>query len=126
MGPTQWTVLGGVITAIFTLIGMVWVARLNNKTARVNASTPPYDSLAARVSSLENSDAEKGRKISALELQLRIVTRDRDDLVVFMKDLWRWAAAGAPPPPPKIPDHLHQILPPTEYIWPVDPQSPNQ
>lgn len=74
--------------------------------------------LKARVETLERSDQTKSGQLENLHAQLLAVVEDRDGVVAYLKTLWRWVINGSKPPPPAIPDNLHDVLPPDEYMWP--------
>ena len=72
MGATGYTIIGGIVTTLLTAAGMVWVARVNSRTAKANARTAPYEALANRLSTLEQADETKSQQIDTLQRQLRI------------------------------------------------------
>lgn len=113
MSESLITVVGGVLVAGISGAVAVMVSRLNTRGASKNATIPPYDRLADRVSRLEESDEEKGRIIDALKERLAMVIGDRDALVVYVRQLATWAAGGAKPPPPSVPLHLRDLIDPT-------------
>lgn len=116
---SAWLSFAGVaLTAIVAALGGYLIKRLDSKTAK---TLTPYEALAKRVTDLEAADESKGKQIGALRVQLDVVTEDRDGVVAYLKTLWRWVVEGAKPPPPPIPDHLHDVLPPSDYAWPKPP-----
>lgn len=142
----QWVqVLGGVLVALVTAAGMYGVNLLNSRTTKDKTTSDIQRDLIedlrtqqdrdradakskdaereARITALEVADGIKESQIADLRGKLHAVIEDRDGVVSYLKTLWRWVVEGAKPPPPPIPDHLHDILPPTDYVWPTPPQT---
>lgn len=106
--------LGTALTAVVTLIVGIYTARQGRQAKRDEGRAAPYEALARRVEALEKSDANKGKRIAALE-------RRESRLIEYVRDLWRWIIAGAQPPPPIVPPDLHDVLPPSEWHLPAPP-----
>ncbi|MEO5745788.1 MAG: hypothetical protein ABIQ53_14525 [Terracoccus sp.] len=131
----------GVLGAITAAAGLTWggVATLRGARATAEKSTADIqrgliddlrvqqdrDRLDAKASitTLKESILEQGEQIADLRGQLTAVIADRDGVVAYVKTLWRWIIGGSKPPPPPIPDHLQDILPLSEYVWPTPPQT---
>lgn len=123
---TVLTTLGVVLVALVTAVG-AWF------TARSGGRVSPYDSLAKRVTDLEQQrkddiaeieaqrhkiiQLEQGRaddktEITSLQRRVAGMFDDRDDLVRYIRKLHQWVTAGARPPAPVIPAHLADVVPP--------------
>lgn len=111
-------VISGVVAVIVAVVG----GYITLRQGRQAGTSSPYTELAARVTALEANDAAKTTQIMELHRTLIAVTEDRDLLVAYVRRWWAWALSGAKPPPPPVPDHLADVLPPGDFIWPpADP-----
>lgn len=129
MSDALYTVIGTVIASGVAGLVAVVVARTNRKATKETAVLPPYEALAARVSDLE-TEAMRNKKQSAqdardnaksiqlLKDQMLELAADRDQLVEYITEWFRWYHAGRVPPPPPVPLHLRDQL-----VWeePTDP-----
>lgn len=134
MSPALWTAIGSVVAALIGAGAAYLVKRIDARSTRETSAVDGYQGLVAdlrvqqdrdredadrRITDLEARDRDKALQLESLKQQLDIVTEDRDGVVAYLKTLWRWVVSGAKPPPPPIPDHLHDVLPPTDYVWPA-------
>lgn len=110
--------LAAIGVGLLTLAGAVYTTRSGGRVS-------PYDSLAKRVTDLEDQhdedrtlihelrdkDEASQTKIAGLERKVAAVITDRDDVVGFLV-VWReWVAKGSVPPAPRIPLHLRDVIP---------------
>lgn len=100
------------VLAALSALGAAWLAyRQALGAKKIDTTASPYDSLAARVVSLESSDSAKGKELATMRHQLDAVIDDRDGLVRYIVVLREWVVLGAKPPAPNVPAYLRDVLP---------------
>lgn len=106
------------LTATLTFIGGLVVVIGGIYTARSGHHASPYDSLADRVTTLEQQRVADTRtiedqqtEISGLKRRMSVVIEDRDALVQYILIFREWVANGSRPPTPQVPRHLAKVIP---------------
>ncbi|GAB3081103.1 hypothetical protein GCM10027053_52100 [Intrasporangium mesophilum] len=111
---------GSVLTLAGTLVGAWWVRKSAHEALRAS----PYDALAARVVTLEESDArksaqleEQGVVIVALQQDVRAkgsqIGQLRDEVYTLVDHILvvqAWIDVGMPPPPPIVPEPVAVLV----------------
>ena len=93
------SVLGLMVVAVITQAG-------NRRAKQIEAEAAPYDSLARRVTDLEESDAAKSKQIEQLRRTVDELRQARDeDRAYIRRVLAAWSL------------HLPDVLPPQPPQW---------
>lgn len=131
MNDAAWIAIGGVLGSLIGGIVSYLVSRTNARATTKTATLPPYEALAKRVSDLETEATrnreqskreadENAKQILMLKGRMVEIGEDRDQLVEYITEWFRWYHAGRLPPPPPVPLHLRDQL-----VWedppPIDP-----
>lgn len=135
MNDTLILAIGAFLGAIVSGGVSIAVAKTNKSATTETATLPPYEALAQRVSILETEATrnreqskreadENARQILMLKGHMVEIGEDRDQLVEYITEWFRWYHAGRMPPPPPVPMHLRDQLVWEEPSITVDPQPP--
>ena len=101
---TGWVTVVGAVVSVIGAVVVALVGKRSSSTAKkIETTTPPYDALAKRVSTLE-AQVDEDRK------QLHGLSTDLDLVVDAMHEQVEWQDAGANPPPRAIKAHVREVV----------------